>query len=66
MNTTLNKLRMLQYFIAVQIFLDRHIPSNRTLTKLYLSTYCAEDFKPHYMNIYIFYLSPSFPMIWFG
>ena len=53
MKTTLNKLRMLQYFIAVQIFLNRHIPSNRTLTKFYLSTYCAEDFKPHYEYLYL-------------
>ena len=55
-NTTLNKLRMLQYFIAEQTFLTfyfpltiavtTHIPSTITLTKLYLSALCAKGFKP--------------------
>ena len=39
--------------------------STITITKLYLSTYCAEAFKPHYISTYIFLQTPSFPMIVF-
>ena len=69
-NTALNKLRMLQYFIAEQTFLNIYTPSTITdtsqvpsTTKLYLSTECAEAFKPHYIGTYIFFLTPSFPII---
>ena len=44
-----------------------HNPSTITLTKLYLSTYCAEAFKSHYIGTYIFFfLTPSFPVIGLG
>ena len=61
---------MLQYFIAEQTFLNIYTPSTITdisqvpsTTKLYLSTECAEAFKPHYIGTYIFFLTPKFPII---
>ena len=37
------------------------IPSTITLAK-YLSTYCAEAFKPHDVGTYLFSITPTFPM----
>ena len=60
---------MLQYFIAEQTYLyfqstitdTSHILSTITLAK-YLSTQCAEAFKPHDIGTYLFSITPSFPM----
>ena len=62
---------MLQYFIAEQTFKylhflstitdTSHIPSVIALAK-YLSKYCAEAFKPHDIDVYLFSITPGFPM----
>ena len=59
-------MEMLQYFIAEQTFPSTitdtsHIPSVIALAK-YLSKYCAEAFKPHDIDVYLFSITPSFPM----
>ena len=69
----LNKLRCYScYFITEQTFKylhfpstttdTSHIPSVITLLAKYLSKYCAEAFKPHDIDIYLFSITPSFPM----
>ena len=62
---------MLQYFTAEQTFKylrfpstiadTSHISSVITLAK-YFSKWCAEVFKPHAIDIYLFSITPSFPM----
>ena len=57
---------MLLYFIAEQTFLHfpstitdtGHIPSTIRLAK-YLSTWCAEAFKPHDIGTYLFSITPN-------
>ena len=70
-NTTLNKLRCYKFYCRADIFKYLYFPSTITDTShilsaitqtKYLTTQCAKAFKPHDIGIYLFSITPSFPM----